>query len=65
MYYGYMSRSYDFIQLRREVEIGGNLEKGTYDYPFTFKSIELEMDSYNGIALNVDYSVTAEMVYTG
>jgi Vacuolar protein sorting-associated protein 26 len=47
------------------VEIGGRLEKGTYDYPFSFKNIELEMDSYNGIALNVDYSVTVEMVYTG
>jgi hypothetical protein len=45
--------------------MGGRLEKGSYDFPFTFKSIELEMDSYNGISLNVDYSVSAEMVYTG
>ena len=45
--------------------MGGRLEEGCYDFAFTFKNMDLEIDSYLGIGLNVEYSVSAEMVYTG
>ncbi len=45
--------------------MAGRLDEGCYDFAFTFKNIDLEIDSYIGIGLNVEYSVSAQMVYTG
>lgn len=45
--------------------MGGRLEEGTYDFAFIFKNIDLEIQSYVGISLNIEYSVSAEMIYTG
>lgn len=43
----------------------GRLEEGSYDFPFVFKNIDLEIDTHIGVTMVVEYSVTAEMVYTG
>ena len=47
------------------MEISGHLECGVYDYAFSFKNLDLEIESYNGIDLDVQYSVNAEMTYAG
>jgi hypothetical protein len=67
MYYGasLTSKSFEFVQLRRELEMPGRLEEGSYDFAFSFKTIDLEVDSYLGVDLQVEYSCSAEMVYTG
>lgn len=36
-----------------------------YDFAFSFKNLDLEIDSYDGISLDVQYSVFAEMTYVG
>lgn len=56
---------YEFIKLIRELEAPGNLQPGLYDFAFTFKNVDLDTDSYLGIALEVIWSVNAEMVYKG
>ena len=56
---------YEFIKLSRELEAPGNLQPGLYDFKFTFKNVDMDTDSYNGIALNVIWSVSAELVYQG
>lgn len=69
MYYGasaiLASRTFEFVQLRRELECQGRLEEGSYDFAFSFKNIDLDTDSYLGIDLQVEYSCSAEMIYTG
>lgn len=59
------SRSTEFIQLTREVELPGRLEEGSYDFPFVFKNVDLEIETHIGVAMVVEYSVQAEMVYAG
>ena len=54
---------YEFIKLSRELEPPGNLLRGLYDFKFNFKNVDMDTDSYNGIALNVVWSVNAELVY--
>lgn len=56
---------YEFIQLTREMAGPGQLQQGTYDYRFQFKSVDLDVDSYCGISMDVQFTVTAEMVYEG
>lgn len=56
---------YEFIKLSWELEAPGNLQPGLYDFKFNFKNVDLDTDTYNGIALNVVWSVNAEMVYQG
>ena len=43
----------------------GNLDKGTFDYQFVFKNVDLDTDSYFGVILDVIWTVQAEMVYKG
>lgn len=56
---------YEFVKLSRELEAPGNLQPGLYDFKFNFKNVDMDTDSYNGIALDVVWSVVAEMVYLG
>lgn len=56
---------YEFIRLSRELEGPGNLQPGLFDFAFNFKNVDLDTDSYCGIALDVVWSVVAEMVYQG
>ena len=69
VYYGvhtsFLNSKVEFLQLSREVEVGGHLESGVYDYAFSFKNLDLEIESYDGIDLDVLYSVNAEMTYAG
>ena len=44
---------YEFIQLTREMAGPGQLQQGTYDYRFQFKSVDLDVDSYCGISMDV------------
>ena len=53
------------MQLNRNVDGPGTLEKGTFDYQFAFKNVDLDTDSYFGIILDVTWTVQAEMVYKG
>jgi hypothetical protein len=43
----------------------GRLDQGSYDFPFSFKSLDLDIDSYVGVGLSVEYSVSAQMLYAG
>ena len=54
---------YEFIQLTRDMEGPGQLQQGTFDYRFSFKNVDLDVDSYYGIALDVRFEVSAEMIY--
>jgi hypothetical protein len=73
MYYGgstaasYIStaRQTDFIQLKRELEMPGRIDAGSYDFPFSFKNVDLEIETHQGIAMLVNYSVDAEMIQVG
>ena len=56
---------YGFIKLTRDLDAPGSLQQGTFDYRFQFKNVDLDVDSYQGIALDVRYEVVAEMVYQG
>ena len=56
---------YEFMQLTRELDGPGQLQQGTFDYRFSFKNVDLDVDSYCGIALDVRFEVSAEMVYQG
>ena len=56
---------YEFIQLTRDLDGPGSLSQGTFDYRFNFKNVDLDVDSYLGIALDVRYEVYAEMIYEG
>lgn len=56
---------YEFVKLSRELEAPGNLQQGLYDFKFNFKNVDMDTDSYNGIALDVAWSVVAELVYQG
>lgn len=38
---------------------------GTFDYRFQFKNVDMDVDSYSGILLDVRFEVAAEMVYEG
>ena len=58
-------RNADFIQLKRELEMPGRITEGSYDFPFSFKSVDLEIESHIGIAMIVEYSVTAELIQVG
>ena len=58
-------QKYEFIQLTRNVDGPGNLDKGTFDYQFVFKNVDMDTDSYFGIILDVIWTVQAEMVYKG
>jgi len=68
-YYGaptsYLRQNIDFIQISREVEIPGRTETGSYDYAFSFKNLDLEIESHIGISIDVQYSVNAVMPYAG
>ena len=56
---------YEFIQLTRDMDGPGILKQGTFDYRFNFKNVDLDVDSYSGIVLDVRFEVSAEMVYQG
>ena len=43
----------------------GYIDEGEYDFSFSFKNVDLEIESYLGVDLVVEYSCSAEMVYTG
>ena len=58
-------KTIDFIQLRREVEMPGTFAPGEYDFPFSFKNVDLDIESHCGIDLVVEYCCTAEMIYFG
>ena len=53
------------MQLNRELEGPGALSKGSYDFAFSFRSVDLETDSYVGIAFDVTFSVNCSMTYDG
>jgi hypothetical protein len=69
VYYGaqssFLNQKVDFLQLTRELEVGGRLESGVHDYAFSFKNLDLEIDSYDGISIDVQYCINAEMTYAG
>jgi hypothetical protein len=54
---------YEFIQLTRNLEGPGTLQPGNFDYRFNFKNVDLDSDTYCGIALDLRFEVLAEMVY--
>lgn len=56
---------YEFIQLTRDLDGPGTLAAGSFDYQFAFKNVDLDVNSYCGIALDVRYEVVATMVYQG
>ena len=56
---------YEFIQLTRDLDGPGTLMPGTFDYRFQFKNVDMDVDSYSGILLDVRFEVAAEMVYEG
>lgn len=56
---------YEFLQLTRNVDGPNTLEKGTFDFKFAFKNVDMETDTYCGIILDVTWTVQAEMVYKG
>jgi len=58
-------QSYEFLQLTRNVDGPGTLSKGTFDYQFAFKNVDMDTDSYFGIILDVNWTVQAELVYSG
>ena len=58
-------KEYEFIQLTRQLDGPGTLSSGTFDYRFQFKNVDLDVDSYYGIVLDVKYEVYAEMIYQG
>ena len=58
-------QQYEFLQLTRNVDGPGTLQKGTFDYQFAFKNVDMDTDSYFGIILDVTWTVQAEMVYKG
>lgn len=43
----------------------GTFAAGEYDFPFSFKNVDLDIESHSGIDLVVEYCCTAEMVYVG
>ena len=49
--------------MTRQLDGPGTLTAGTFDYRFQFKNVDLDVDSYCGIVLDVKYEVYAEMVY--
>ena len=57
MFYGvhssYLNRKVEFLQLTRELESSRHCESGIYDYAFSFKNLDLEIESYHGIDLDV------------
>lgn len=71
MYFGSVSgmlqsgSQYEFMQLTRNLDGPGSLSAGTFDYQFSFKNVDLDIDSYCGIALDVRFEVVSEMVYEG
>lgn len=56
---------YEFMQLTRNLDGPGQLTSGTFDYKFNFKNVDLDIDSYSGINIDVRFEVVAEMVYEG
>ena len=56
---------YEFIQLTRDLDGPGTLMPGTFDYKFQFKNVDMDVDSYTGILLDVRFEVQAEMMYEG
>ena len=56
---------YEFIQLTRDLDRPGTRMPGTFDYRFQFKNVDMDVDSYSGILLDVRFEVAAEMVYEG
>ena len=58
-------QQYEFLQLTRNVDGPGTLKQGTFDYQFVFKNVDMDTDSYFGIILDVDWTVQAELVYSG
>ena len=51
--------------MTRDLDGPGTLQRGTFDYQFAFKNVDLDVDTYSGIVLDVRFEVTAEMVYEG
>jgi hypothetical protein len=45
----------------RDLEAPGNLQPGNFDFSFSFKNLDFEVDSYEGIAIAVVFEVKAEM----
>ena len=43
----------------------GALDPGSHEYKFSFKNVDLDVDSYNGISIDVEYQVWAEMKVQG
>ena len=41
------------------------MAEGQFDFAFFFKNVDLECDTYTGIALDVKFTVKAELVYQG
>jgi hypothetical protein len=56
---------YEFVKISRELDAPGTTQPGFYDFTFCFRNVEMECDTYRGIALKVVWSVCAEMVYQG
>ena len=56
---------YEFIQLTRDLDGPGVLDSGSHEYKFSFKNVDLDVDSYNGISMDVEYQVWAEMKVQG
>ena len=55
----------EFIQLTRDLAAPGELMDGRYEFSFNFKNVDLDLDSYCGIAMDVRFEVTAVMEYEG
>ena len=51
--------------MTRDLDGPGTLQRGTFDYQFAFKNVDLDVDTYSGIVLDVRFEVTAEMIYEG
>jgi len=57
--------SQEFMRLMRDLEAPGTLQPGNFDFSFSFKGLDFEVDSYDGISILVVFDVAAEMVCQG
>ena len=53
--------SQEFMRLMRDLEAPGTLQPGNFDFSFSFKGLDFEVDSYDGISISVVFEVNAEM----
>lgn len=51
--------------MTRDLDGPGILEPDSYKYNFSFKNVDLDVDSYCGISIDVEYQVWAEMKVQG